>query len=58
MTAYDDWGGGPVWQQASRPTSTGGDNLNVGTPNSVRDPARTVKLTVPATRSDPAASCA
>ena len=41
----DDWGGGPVG--AGQPANKyGGDNLNVGTPNSVRDPARTVKLTL------------
>ena len=41
----DDWGGGPVG--AGQPANKfGGDNLNVGKPNSVRDPARTVKVTV------------
>lgn len=40
----DDWGGGPV-AAGQKANKYGGDNLNVGTPNSVRDPARTVKLT-------------
>lgn len=40
----DDWGGGPV-APGQKANKYGGDNLNVGTPNSVKDPARTVKLT-------------
>lgn len=46
-TSYDgldDWGGGPV-PQGGQANKYGGDNLNVGTPNSVKDNARAVKLT-------------
>jgi len=39
----DDWGGGPV--PAGKPSNQfGGDNLNVGKPNSVRGDQRTLRL--------------
>jgi outer membrane receptor protein involved in Fe transport len=39
----DDWGGGPV--AAGQPkNAVGGDNLNLGKPNSVRGDARTLRL--------------
>lgn len=40
---FDDWGGGPV--AAGQPANAvGGDNLNLGKPNSVRGDTRTVRL--------------
>ena len=40
---FDDWGGGPV--AAGNPTNAvGGDNLNLGKPNSIRGDNRTVRI--------------
>lgn len=40
---FDDWGGGPV--PAAQPANwLGGDNLNVGKPNSIRGDTRTYRL--------------
>ena len=40
---FDDWGGGPV-AAGGKTNQYGGDNLNVGTPNSIRGDNRTVRL--------------
>lgn len=40
---FDDWGGGPV-AAGGKANQFGGDNLNVGTPNSTRGDPRTVRL--------------
>jgi len=42
---FDDWGGGPV--AAGNPANeVGGDNLNLGKPNSIRGDTRTLRLMV------------
>ncbi|MBC8021504.1 MAG: TonB-dependent receptor [Burkholderiales bacterium] len=40
---FDDWGGGPV-AQGSPANAVGGDNLNLGKPNSIRGETRTFRL--------------
>jgi hypothetical protein len=40
---FDDWGGGPVAPGAPA-NSVGGDNLNLGTPNSTRGDTRTFRV--------------
>ena len=42
---FDDWGGGPV--AAGQPkNAVGGDNLNLGKPNSIRGDTRTLRITL------------
>ena len=41
----DDWGGGPV-APGNPANAVGGDNLNLGKPNSIRGDTRTFRLTV------------
>ena len=42
---FDDWGGGPV--PAGQPrNAVGGDNLNLGTPNSIRGDPRTFRVSL------------
>jgi TonB dependent receptor/Carboxypeptidase regulatory-like domain len=40
---FDDWGGGPVGAGGAK-NEVGGDNLNLGKPNSIRGDTRTVRL--------------
>ena len=40
---FDDWGGGPV-AAGGQKNQYGGDNLNVGTPNSTRGDPRTLRI--------------
>ena len=40
---YDDWGGGPV-APGNPANAVGGDNLNLGTPNSIRGDNRTLRV--------------
>lgn len=42
---FDDWGGGPV-APGNPSNSVGGDNLNLGKPNSIRGDTRTLRLMV------------
>jgi len=42
---FDDWGGGPV-APGGQKNAVGGDNLNLGKPNSVRGDPRTVRLAI------------
>ena len=42
---FDDWGGGPP-APASQPNAVGGDNVDLGKPNSIRGDPRTVRLMV------------
>ena len=40
---FDDWGGGPV-APGNPANAVGGDNLNLGTPNSLRGETRTMRI--------------